>query len=78
MIRAQSLYRRSLQEKFGQRLGRRIRLLGQPDHAVLNSAPKYMYSAYLPTDAVGIGATIGSHTGLGTMALFFWGDERIN
>ena len=25
-----------------------------------------------------IGATIGSHTGPGTMALFFWGDERIN
>ena len=25
-----------------------------------------------------IGATIGSHTGPGTMALFFWGDKRIN
>lgn len=25
-----------------------------------------------------IGTTIGSHTGPGTMALFFWGDERIN
>ena len=25
-----------------------------------------------------IGATIGSHTGPGTMALFFWGDARIN
>ena len=23
-----------------------------------------------------IGATIGSHTGPGTVALFFWGDER--
>ncbi|MCR5793644.1 MAG: DegV family protein [Lachnospiraceae bacterium] len=25
-----------------------------------------------------IGATIGSHTGPGTIALFFWGDERID
>lgn len=25
-----------------------------------------------------IGATIGSHTGPGTMALFFWGDKRID
>lgn len=25
-----------------------------------------------------IGATIGSHTGPGTLALFFWGDERID
>ena len=25
-----------------------------------------------------IGATIGSHTGPGTLALFFWGDERKN
>lgn len=25
-----------------------------------------------------IGATIGSHTGPGTVALFFWGNERIN
>lgn len=25
-----------------------------------------------------IGTTIGSHTGPGTVALFFWGDERIN
>ena len=25
-----------------------------------------------------IGATIGSHTGPGTVALFFWGDERRN
>lgn len=25
-----------------------------------------------------IGATIGSHTGPGTMALFFWGDKRVN
>lgn len=25
-----------------------------------------------------IGATIGSHTGPGTVALFFWGDERVN
>lgn len=25
-----------------------------------------------------IGATIGSHTGPGTMALFFWGDKRMN
>ena len=24
-----------------------------------------------------IGATIGSHTGPGTVALFFWGDERM-
>ena len=24
-----------------------------------------------------IGATIGSHTGPGTVALFFWGDERV-
>jgi fatty acid-binding protein DegV len=23
-----------------------------------------------------IGTTIGSHTGPGTVALFFWGDER--
>jgi fatty acid-binding protein DegV len=25
-----------------------------------------------------IGATIGSHTGPGTVALFFWGDERVD
>ena len=25
-----------------------------------------------------IGTTIGSHTGPGTVALFFWGDERVN
>lgn len=25
-----------------------------------------------------IGATIGSHTGPGTLALFFWGDKRID
>lgn len=25
-----------------------------------------------------IGTTIGSHTGPGTVALFFWGDERID
>lgn len=25
-----------------------------------------------------IGPTIGSHTGIGTVALFFWGDERID
>lgn len=25
-----------------------------------------------------IGTTIGSHTGPGTIALFFWGDERVN
>lgn len=25
-----------------------------------------------------IGATIGSHTGPGTVALFFWGDKRVN
>lgn len=25
-----------------------------------------------------VGTTIGSHTGPGTVALFFWGDERIN
>ena len=25
-----------------------------------------------------IGATIGSHTGPGTVALFFWGDKREN
>ena len=25
-----------------------------------------------------IGATIGSHTGPGTMALFFWGDQRMD
>ena len=25
-----------------------------------------------------IGATIGCHTGPGTVALFFWGDERVN
>ena len=25
-----------------------------------------------------IGTTIGSHTGPGTVALFFWGKERIN
>lgn len=24
-----------------------------------------------------IGTTIGSHTGPGTVALFFWGDERV-
>ena len=25
-----------------------------------------------------IGTTIGSHTGPGTVALFFWGDERVD
>ncbi|MBR6478445.1 MAG: DegV family protein, partial [Lachnospiraceae bacterium] len=25
-----------------------------------------------------IGATIGSHTGPGTISIFFWGDERLN
>ena len=25
-----------------------------------------------------IGTTIGSHTGPGTVALFFWGEERVN
>ena len=25
-----------------------------------------------------IGTTIGSHTGPGTVALFFWGSERVN
>ena len=25
-----------------------------------------------------VGTTIGSHTGPGTVALFFWGDERKN
>ena len=25
-----------------------------------------------------IGATIGSHTGPGTVALFFWGKERVD
>ena len=25
-----------------------------------------------------VGTTIGSHTGPGTVALFFWGDERID
>lgn len=25
-----------------------------------------------------IGTTIGSHTGPGTVALFFWGDERVS
>ena len=25
-----------------------------------------------------IGTTIGSHTGIGTVALFFWGDKREN
>ena len=24
-----------------------------------------------------IGATIGSHTGPGTISIFFWGDERV-
>ena len=24
-----------------------------------------------------VGTTIGSHTGPGTVALFFWGDERV-
>ena len=27
---------------------------------------------------VSIGTTIGAHTGPGTVALFFWGDERVN
>ena len=25
-----------------------------------------------------VGTTIGSHTGPGTIALFFWGDERVD
>ena len=25
-----------------------------------------------------IGTTIGSHTGPGTVALFFWGDDRVD
>jgi fatty acid-binding protein DegV len=25
-----------------------------------------------------VGTTIGSHTGPGTVALFFWGDERVD
>jgi fatty acid-binding protein DegV len=25
-----------------------------------------------------IGTTIGSHTGPGTVALFYWGDERVD
>lgn len=29
-----------------------------------------------PIDIYSIGTTIGSHTGPGTVALFFWGDER--
>ena len=31
-----------------------------------------------PVKITSIGTTIGSHTGPGTVALFFWGDERYN
>lgn len=31
-----------------------------------------------PVEIYDIGTTIGSHTGPGTVALFFWGDERID
>lgn len=31
-----------------------------------------------PVQIFNIGTTIGSHTGPGTVALFFWGDERID
>jgi DegV family protein with EDD domain len=31
-----------------------------------------------PVEIYSIGTTIGSHTGPGTIALFFWGDERID
>jgi len=31
-----------------------------------------------PVEIYNIGTTIGSHTGPGTVALFFWGDERVN
>ena len=39
--------------------------------------------AYFPhlngsVEIFNIGTTIGSHCGPGTIALFFWGDERIN
>ena len=34
----------------------------------LNGKPEIFY----------IGTTIGSHTGPGTVALFFWGDERVD
>ena len=31
-----------------------------------------------PVEIFPIGATIGSHTGPGTISLFFWGDERVD
>ena len=31
-----------------------------------------------PVEIFPIGTTIGSHTGPGTVSLFFWGDERVN
>ena len=31
-----------------------------------------------PVEINNIGTTIGSHTGPGTVALFFWGDKREN
>ena len=31
-----------------------------------------------PVRIFSIGTTIGSHTGPGTVALFFWGDERVD
>jgi fatty acid-binding protein DegV len=31
-----------------------------------------------PVEIYDVGTTIGSHTGPGTVALFFWGRERID
>jgi fatty acid-binding protein DegV len=31
-----------------------------------------------PVEIYSIGTTIGSHTGPGTVALFFWGAERVD
>ena len=46
--------------------------------AVADLVEKKFPKITTPIKLFPIGATIGSHTGPGTVALFFWGEKRVN
>ena len=46
--------------------------------AVANLIEEYFLKLQGKVEINNIGTTIGSHTGPGTVALFFWGDERVD
>ena len=60
------------------RLSASTRRLREDARAVADLVEKNFPNLKEPVQINWIGTTIGSHTGPGTVALFFWGRERVD